>query len=74
LNRKILKEFNKGGKVTVRKDLLMDLGFKDRYHTHTWRNQKGDVYHFIYEYGYLKRIENGREKYLLIIWQNYVKS
>ncbi|KAA2219914.1 hypothetical protein F0361_10100 [Maribacter flavus] len=74
LNRKILKEFNKGGKVTVRKELLTDVGFNDRYHTHIWRNQKGDVYQFIYEYGYLPRMENGREKYVLIIWQDFMEK
>ncbi|UWX56254.1 hypothetical protein NYZ99_08455 [Maribacter litopenaei] len=74
LNRKILKEFNKGGKVTVRKELLTDLGFNDQFSTHAWRNQNGDVYHFVYEYGYLKRMENGREKYVLIIWQDYMEK
>ena len=72
LNRKSLKEFNKGGKVTVRKELLTDLGFTDQFFTHTWKNQKGDTYHFIYEYGYLKRMEKGKEKYVLVIWQDYM--
>ena len=72
LNRKILKEYNKGGKVTVRADVLLDLGFDPKFFTHYWKNQKGDVYLFVYEYGFLKKKENGKEKYVLILWQEYM--
>lgn len=44
LNRKILKEFNKGGKVTVRVEVLKELGFDSNYFTHYWKNTKGDIY------------------------------
>ena len=44
LNRKILKEFNKGGKVTVRAEVLNELGFNPNFFTHYWKNTKGDVY------------------------------
>ena len=72
LNRKILKEYNKGGKVTVRADVLLDLGFDPKFFTHYWKNQKGDVYLFVYECGFLKKKENGKEKYVLILWQEYM--
>ena len=64
LNRKILKEYNKGGKVTIRSNVLLDLGFDPKYFTHYWKNQKGDVYLFVYEFGFLKKLENGKDKYL----------
>ena len=34
LNRKILKQYNKGGKVTVRAGVLWDLGFDPNFFTH----------------------------------------
>lgn len=72
LNRKILKEYNKGGKVTVRAEMLLKLGFDPNFFTHYWKNQKEDVFLFVYEYGFLKKKENGKEKYVLVIWQDYM--
>ena len=74
LNRKILKEYNKGGKVTVRAEVLLKLGFNPNYFTHYWKNQKKDVYLFVYEYGFLKKKENRKEKYILILWQDYMNK
>ncbi|MBD0849032.1 hypothetical protein [Maribacter arenosus] len=74
LNRKILKEYNKGGKVIVRADILLKLGFDPNFFTHYWKNQKEDVYLFVYEYGFLKRKEKDKEKYILIIWQEYMQK
>ncbi len=74
LNRKILKQYNKAGKATVRSKIIVELGFNPNFFTHYWKNQKGDVYLFVYEYGFLKRNENGREKFILIIWQDYMNK
>lgn len=74
LNRKILKEFNKGGKVTVRAEVLNALGFNPNFFTHYWKNTKGDVYLFVYEYGFLKKTEYGKEKYVLVTWQEYMEK
>ncbi|MCM4168449.1 hypothetical protein DHD08_12245 [Arenibacter sp. H213] len=38
-----------------------------------WKNQKGDVYLFVYEYGFLKKTNMGKEKYLLVTWQDYME-
>lgn len=72
-NRKILKEFNKGGKVTLRAELLINQGFNPNFFTHYWKNHKGDVYLFVYEYGFIKIKENNKIKYLLILWQDYME-
>ncbi|QCX39030.1 hypothetical protein FF125_16065 [Aureibaculum algae] len=72
LNRKILKEYNKAGKATVRAEIIIDLGFDPNFFTHYWKNQKGDVYLFVYEYGFLSKKENGRKKIILILWQEYM--
>ncbi len=71
-NRRILKEFNRAGKATVRKQVLIDEGFNPKYFTHYWKNKKGDVYLFCYEYGFMKKIENNKEKYVLVQWQDYM--
>lgn len=74
LNRRLLKGFNKAGKATVRAQILLEQGFNPNFFTHYWKNQKGDVYLFVYEYGFLKRKENNRDKYILITWQEYMKK
>ncbi len=73
LNRRLLKLFNKAGKSTVRKERLLKEGFNPNFFTHYWKNSKGDVYLFCYEYGFLTRIENGRTKFVLVEWQPYMK-
>ena len=74
LNRRSLKNFNLSGKSTVRKEKIIQAGFNPNIFTHYWKNQKGDVYLFCYEYGFLRRTENGKDKYVLVEWQDYMKS
>jgi len=72
LNRKILKSYNKAGKATVRAEVLTGEGFNPNFFTHYWKNSKGDTYSFVYEFGFLRRIEHDREKFVLIVWQEYM--
>jgi len=72
LNRRLLSHFNKAGKSMVRKEKLLQSGFNPKYFTHYWKNPKGEVYLFCYEYGYLAIQNNGKAKYLLIEWQDYM--
>jgi len=74
LNRRLLKNFNKAGKATVRTKQLIAEGFNPNFFTHYWKNTKGDVYLFVYEYGFLKRTENKIEKCILIQWQDYMEK
>lgn len=48
----------------VLKDKLARAGFDFKYHTHQYQNQKGQVYFFSYEYGYLP-LEGG--EWLLVV-------
>jgi hypothetical protein len=73
-NRRLLMAYNKAGKATLRKKLLHDEGFNPKFFTHYWKNQKGQVYLFCYEYGFLSLEENGKEKYLLVTWQEYMQK
>lgn len=72
LNRKLLKNYNKAGKAVVRSKILIGEGFDSKFFTHYWKNKKGDVYFFVYEFGFLKKTENNIEKYVLIQWQDYM--
>lgn len=72
-NRAILKGYNKSGMAKVRSEVLLKEGFDPNFFTHYWKNQKGDVYLFVYEYGFLKRNERGSDKYVLVLWQEYMK-
>lgn len=72
-NRRILKSYNKAGKATVRSSVLESEGFNPKFFTHYWKNTKGDIYLFVYEYGFLKKKENNVEKYILVKWQNYME-
>jgi len=73
-NRKILKGFNKAGLVTIRKEKLLKEDFDPKYFTHYWKNSKGQVYLFCYEYGFLELKGNGKMRYLLVIWQPYMDT
>ena len=72
LNRKILKQYNKAGKATVRVTVLQNEGFNPNFFTHFWKNNKNDVYLFVYEYGFLKKKVGNVDKYVLVQWQDYM--
>ena len=72
-NRRLLKSHNKLGKTVLRKTELIDEGFNPKYFTHYWKNAKGQVYLFCFEFGFLEINDRGKEKYLLIQWQEYME-
>lgn len=74
INRKILKRYNQTGYTTLRKEVLLEHGFNPRYFTHYWKNQKGQVYLFCFDFGFLEVEQNGKKKYLLVEWQDYMKD
>ena len=73
-NRRVMSQYNKAGLATVEKEKMMADGFNPRYFTHYWRNRKGEVYWFCYEYGFREVVNNRKAKYLLVIWQNYMEE
>jgi len=68
-NRRLLKHFNQAGKSTIRKEKLIEAGFNPKFFTHYWKNQKGQVYLFCYDVGFLELNENGKTKYVLVDYQ-----
>lgn len=73
INRKILKRYNHTGYTTLRKEVLLQQGFDPRFFTHYWKNQKGQVYLFCFDYGFLEIKREGNKKYLLVEWQAYME-
>lgn len=71
-NRRILKHLNVEGFSTVRKKVLLEKGFNPNFFTHFWKNSKGDVYLFCYDYGFLSMKSSNKDKYLLVQWQAYM--
>ncbi len=62
-NRRILAELNPVDKTTVHRNKLTEKGFNFNYFTGIYTTQKGAVYHFCYEYGYIA-LEN--DFYMLV--------
>jgi len=60
------------GFATIRKSELISAGFNPKFFTHYWKNAKGEVYLFVYEYGFLSKTTHGKEKYILVTWQEYM--
>ncbi len=68
-NRRILAELNPNGKLKIHRDMLLSKEFNFQYFTNTYTTQKGTVYYFCYEHGYLPMDDNF---YYLVIKQGYV--
>lgn len=66
-NRRILSDLNPSGKTSVHKEKLINQGFNFNYYTHTYTTQKGTIYRFVYEYGYLQ-LDN--DFYILVVQEN----
>jgi hypothetical protein len=49
--------------IKIPQQKLLDKGFVFKYHTHTYKNKKEQVYFFCYDYGYLP-LENN---WLLVV-------
>jgi len=65
-NRKILSELNPEGKTKVHKKQLLDLGFSFDFFTNIYQTKNGNIYYFVFEYGYLD-LNNG---YFAIVKKN----
>lgn len=72
INRKLLKKYNRSGFTTIRKSELTAEGFDPKFFTHYWKNKKGDVYLFCYDYGFLYLERDPKPKYLIVQWQDYM--
>ncbi len=69
-NRRVLANLNPNGKNTVDGIRLAEDGFNFHYYTNVYKTQKGAMYYFCYDQGYLK-MDN--DQYMLVQKQDYVK-
>lgn len=69
-NRRILKKLNPTGKTTLHKNILLQEKFDFNYYTNIFRTQKGHIYYFCYDQGYLL-LEN--DYLTLVERQDYVQ-
>lgn len=60
-NRRILMDLLAGQDkfARVQREKLIERGYKMKYFTHTYVNQKGEVYYFCYDHGFLPIDNNG---------------
>ena len=71
-NRTILKQLSPIGKNTVRKELMVELGFNFKYFTSIFKTPNGDVYYLCYDYGFHPIKQNDIERALIIQTQKYM--
>ncbi|MEZ5033026.1 MAG: hypothetical protein R2787_16670 [Saprospiraceae bacterium] len=69
-NRRILAELNPNGKAKVRREDLLDRGFKFSYFTNIYTTKGGNTYYFCYEQGYISLPDDW---VALVIRQKYVE-
>uniref|UniRef100_UPI00215866A1 hypothetical protein n=1 Tax=Marinoscillum sp. MHG1-6 TaxID=2959627 RepID=UPI00215866A1 len=71
-NRRILKNLCPEGKSTVRRQILIDLGYDFNFFTNLYQSTKGATYYLCYDYGFTPIWDNGKEKVLIIQCQDYM--
>ncbi len=72
-NRSLLAHFCPSGKSTVKKEVLVELGYRFELFTNIFPFKTG-VYFFCYNYGFLPIIEKGIEKILIVQKQAYMEN
>ena len=72
-NRRLLAHFCPSGKSTVRKDVLVELGYRFELFTYLFPFKKG-TYYFCYDYGFLPIEDKGVEKMLIVQKQDYMEN
>lgn len=73
-NRTILKTLCPQGKATVRKEVLVSLGYDFNCFTSLFVTRTKQVYYLLYDYGFTPIMEGDVEKALIISRQEYMKE
>ncbi len=72
-NRRILKTLSPVGKSTVRKEVMIAMGYDFNIFSSMYRASKTSLYYLCYEYGFSPIIDKrGIEKAVIITKQNYM--
>lgn len=73
-NRTILKTLCPQGKATVRKEILVAMGFSIDSFTSIFVTRSRQVYYLCYDYGFTPIMEGQIEKALIVSRQEYMKD
>lgn len=73
-NRTILKTLCPEGKATVRKEILIKMGYDVTVFTSIFVTQQKQVYYISYDYGFTPLSDNGVDRALIIHKQDYMKA
>lgn len=73
-NRSILKTLSPIGKTTVRKQVMMSMGYDFSVFSSLYRSSKGATYYLCHDYGCLPLQQKGVDKALIITCQDYMHS
>lgn len=73
-NRTILKTLCPQGKATVRKEILLSMGFSPAAFTSIFVTRSKQVYYLCYDYGYTPIMEGQTEKALIVSRQEYMND
>ena len=73
-NRTILKTLCPQGKATVRKEILLSMGFSLNAFTSIFVTRSKQVYYLCYDYGYTPVMEGQIEKALIVSRQEYMND
>jgi predicted nucleic acid-binding Zn ribbon protein len=71
-NRSILKKLCPTGKTSVRKELLVAMGYDVTVFSSLFLTNRKNVYYLCYDYGFTPLIERGIEKALIVTRQSYM--
>jgi predicted nucleic acid-binding Zn ribbon protein len=72
-NRSILKVLCPVGKATVRKEVMLAMGYDVTLFSSLFLTAKKQVYYLCYDYGFTPLNENGAEKALIVTKQEYMR-
>lgn len=73
-NRTILKTLCPQGKSTVRKEVLIAMGFHTDHFTSIFITRQKQVYYLCYDFAYTPLLEGTIEKALIVSTQTYMKD
>lgn len=73
-NRTILKTLCPHGKATVRKEVLLAMGFQFDFFTSIFVTNTKQVYYLCYDFAYSPIVEREIEKALIVTRQEYMKN
>lgn len=73
-NRTILKTLCPAGKATVRREIMVAMGYDVAVFSSLFLTTKKQVYYLCYDYGFTPLLEHGVEKALIITRQEYMRA